>query len=139
MACVGFLFAVNGGNAQKKKPCTNDQAIAAETEADELKTWQEVYRSYRKFSQCDDGTIAEGYSDSIARLLSGHWEQAKELDLLATQDKGFKKFVLVHVDELMTSSQAAMIRDNARNHCPSGAQGLCTALSSKVGAGGAKR
>jgi hypothetical protein len=36
--------------AQAKKPCSREQAIAAESEASSLQSWSEVYGSFKRFS-----------------------------------------------------------------------------------------
>ncbi len=40
----------------------------------------------------------------------------------------FERFVLWHVDETMSMEQGNSIRDNTRNHCPSGLEALCKRL-----------
>ena len=42
----------------------------SEQEADSLTSWDGLYRSYKLFGRCDDGSIAEGYSESVARILA---------------------------------------------------------------------
>jgi hypothetical protein len=114
------------------KPCGRKDAILAEQEASSLRSWTEVYKSYRHFRQCDDGAIGEGYSDSIARLVSEKWSSADQLDRLASHDRGFRSFVLHHIDELMSPSQAETIRNNAETHCPSRAGKLCKQIAARL-------
>ena len=71
----------------------------AERQTDALKSWNSVYRFYARFSQCDDGGIAEGTSDAVAKLLANHWDTVTELVKLISSHKGFENFVLRHVDE----------------------------------------
>jgi len=118
--------------SENAKPCTTPDAIRAEQEASSLRSWAEVYKSYKNFARCDDGAIAEGYSDSIARLLSDNWSTADQLNRLASHDKGFKKFVLRHIDELMSPDQAEKIRDNADAHCPSYTKRLCKLIAARI-------
>ena len=89
-------------------------------------------QSYKKFARCDDASIGEGYSDKIARLLSDKWSKVSELDRLAARDKGFERFVLRHVDELMTDEQANKIRENAQKHCPPKVDRLCMAIITRM-------
>src|SRR5947208_10472842 len=98
------------------RPCTQQDAITAEEQASSIQNCAELHRSYERYAQCDDGAIGEGYSDSIARLLTEKWESFDELDRLGVQDRGFERFVLRHVDELMTPEQADKIRNNSKNH-----------------------
>lgn len=115
-----------------KKPCTREDAIRAEGGAASLKTWREVYQAYNEFGQCDNGGIGEGYSESVARLLTDGWPTIGELNHLAAQNKGFKGFVLHHVDELMTPTQAQQIEENATERCPSASGRLCKSIISRL-------
>jgi hypothetical protein len=118
-----------------KKPCTESEAMQAEKEVDSLNDWEHVHRAYRKFSQCDDGSIAEGYSDAVGKLLANHWVQLRRLLALTKTDRGFERFVLKHIDETLPGDTLQKISNNARFSCPAGAQQLCglivTAASAK--------
>jgi hypothetical protein len=133
------LFCLMAANAQalvaqNKKPCTRDDAIHAETEASSLKDWNEVFRSYKSFAQCDDAAIAEGYSDSVARLLSEHWDSIGQFLRFVSQDQSFEQFVLRHVDELMSPAQLKKIRNNAHSRCPPNGKQFCRAVISLLNA-----
>jgi len=108
--------------------CSGADAIRADRSANAIASWADAYNSYRKFARCDDASIGEGYSDKIARLLSDKWSKVAELDRLAARDKGFERFVLRHVDELMTDEQAKKIRENAQKQCPPKMDRLCKAI-----------
>jgi hypothetical protein len=86
----------------------------------------------RKFARCDDASIGETYRDRIAQLLAEKWDTANELGRLTSRDKNFEKFVLRHIDELMTPEQATKVLDNAQAHCPSGMRSLCTAIAARL-------
>src|SRR5882757_2552859 len=95
------LFLVTSAFASDAaiKKCTKAEAMEAEKEADSLKDWDQVYRSYKRFSQCDDGAIAEGYSDSITTLLADDWKSFTRLLVLTNRSRDFMGFVLKHIDE----------------------------------------
>jgi hypothetical protein len=109
--------------------CTRDEAIRAEMSTDSLKSWNSVHAFYKEFSHCDDGSISEGISDRVAKLLANHWERFSEFVKLASDDKAFGEFVLRHVDETIDwSHDAPKINENARLHCPSNSARLCKSL-----------
>jgi hypothetical protein len=115
------------------KRCTRQEAETAETEIDALKTWNSVNRFYKNLSQCDDGGIAEGVSEAVAKLLANHWESIGGLVKLVTSDRGFENFVLRHVDETINWEQdVPKIRKNATSRCPPNATRLCNALLEKT-------
>jgi hypothetical protein len=126
---VIVIGTLNIAAAIAKGSCTRVEAIKAEAETDKLKTWDSVYRFYKEFFHCDDGGIAEGVSDAVAKLLANRWDSFDEFAKLASNDKGFENFVLRHVDETIDwSHDAPKIRQNARSHCPSKSTRLCKAL-----------
>lgn len=115
-----------------KKQCTVQEAIRAEDQASTLKSWDQVYEAYKEFAPCDDGAISEGYSDSISRLLSEEWGSVNRLNQLTSHDGIFEKFILKHINELMSPNQAAKIRDNAETKCPLRAESVCRAISLRL-------
>jgi hypothetical protein len=47
-----------------------------------LKTWEQIYDySFKRYPTCDDGVIAEAYSDAIVKMLADRWEQFPALGL----------------------------------------------------------
>jgi hypothetical protein len=114
--------------AVEQKPCTDAAASLAQKEADKLKDWNSVYRSYQNFGQCDQGSIAEQYSDSVSHLLAHDWKHLDELLRLAASDRKFQQFVSRHIDESMTEDEAERIIRNARTNCPAAARWLCKAI-----------
>jgi hypothetical protein len=117
----------------QKKDCPKEGAKEAEMETDNLKTWDSMYRFYRRFAQCDDGAIGEGVSDNVAKLRANHWPSIGELVRIGNRDRNFEKFVLRHVDETIDwSHDAPKIRENARLHCPSDSKRLCAALIARA-------
>ena len=54
-------------------PCSATDSKNALDQADRLRTWQTLYRTYKRYDQCDDGGIGEGFSESVARILADHW------------------------------------------------------------------
>lgn len=123
------VFALD---SESKKQCTVQEAIRAEEQASSLKSWDGVYEAYKNFSHCDDGAISEGYSDSISRLLAEGWNSSNRLNQLTSRDGNFERFVLRHIDELMSPGQAAKIRENVDIKCPLHAESLCQAISLRI-------
>ena len=119
-----FLGCVRASGTQTDT-CPSEMAMRAESEASTLATWQAVFESYKKFKQCDDGAIAEGYSSSIAILLADHWGDIDQLTRLSNLNTAFRKFVVRHVDETMSFDQATKIKKNIAQRCPSDAKKLC--------------
>ena len=107
------------------RPCTMAEAQRAEREADGLRSWDDLYKSYRQYAHCDDGAIAEGYSESVVRILSDHWNTLPRLAAIAKNDSKFYKFVLRHIDETVALEDLQKITVNASAKCPKGLHAFC--------------
>ena len=128
-AAIIFCAVSAVATASAKKPRTEEEAKQADNENDALKTWNSVHRFYKQFSQCDDGGVAEGVSEAVAKLLANQWDSVGELVKLGSKDKGFEDFVVRHVDETIDwDRDAPKIHENARLHCPANSRRLCKAL-----------
>jgi hypothetical protein len=109
--------------------CSAQDAQKAEYGASTLSTWEQLFRSYQRYGQCDDGAISEGYSSSVATLLATKWSRLRDLISLIRTDSAFQTFVLRHVDDTMSHDQDVIIRNNVRRNCPRSATQFCAALS----------
>ena len=128
---LGFPIA---GYAQSEAcPPASD----TETDASSLKTWQAVFHSYNRYWRCDDGAIAEEYSDSVASLLAEHWDQFAELLTLTKKNPKFQAFVLRHVDARWLTAIHCHKAD-VRSRCPSDARHLCRPINKRLSETGLK-
>lgn len=120
----------------RQKVCTNQLEQQAEKQAlrSTLRDWAAVHESYKKFGVCNDGVIAEGYSDAVAQLLAKHWNTLPDLIRFSSSDPTFKEFVLRHIDATDSDDDLKAADRNARLHCPSEARSLCSAIRSHAGA-----
>lgn len=112
--------------------CTKQKAIDADKDLDRLTDWTAVYRTFRLYRQCDDGAVAEGYSDAVAKLLVNRWQTLRDLAMLSRQHPEFERFVLWHIDTTTGLKNAQTIIANARNRCPADLKALCGRLEAKA-------
>lgn len=126
------LVLLSDANASEKKQCTQEEAFQAESEANTLKDWDSVYRSFRRFEHCDDGAISEGYSDTIGRQLAHDWEHFLRLNEICSSDKRFERFILKHVNSTMRANVWEIIINNTRLRCPSKAERLCKVIEARL-------
>jgi hypothetical protein len=63
------LAGANNGIAQQK-PCTRPDEKGALIVVDQLRSWKAIYRAFERFGHCDDGAIAEGFSDAVVSTLA---------------------------------------------------------------------
>ena len=116
--------------------CTKAEAIAAETDASMLKSWDAVHESFQKYGHCDDGAIAEGYSDAVALLLANNWNTLPSLAKWVAADPSFERFVLRHIDPTAAAKHLTKIASNAKLDCPGEHRILCDHLLKAVEAAG---
>jgi len=124
---VLILFVCGVGYAQDRG-CTDSDSKRAESEAETLRSWDSVYKSYSLYRNCDDGAIAEGYSESVARILVDHWNTLPGLADLAKKNEQFFRFVLRHVDATDDDNDLRKIRAKAATQCRAGLSGICRDL-----------
>lgn len=129
LAVAAFVAKSTHG---QKPGCNDAQSSKALDEADQLRTWDALYKSYKSYRLCDDGAIAEGYSDSVARILAHHWGTLPRFASLGKEDDGFRKFVLRHIDATDDTEDLAVIEKNAKGRCPAGLTALCGDISRRA-------
>lgn len=108
--------------------CTKTEEIEAESSVSRLNNWDDIYKSFKRFRHCDDGAIAEGYSDSIVRLSAERWHELEVLIKRTSSDKDFYTFVLKHIDATADKSEIEEIIINSGKHCPESAKAMCSAI-----------
>ncbi|MCS0661115.1 hypothetical protein [Massilia terrae] len=127
LAVAALLLAASDGNAHERK-CTAREASEADAMVDQLHSWKTVDAVFRRYSQCDSGSIAEGNSEAVARLLVDKWNTLPALVHLAKSRPGLRRFVVVHVDSTLNTSDLERIIKLSATSCPKGAAGLCDEL-----------
>jgi hypothetical protein len=127
VAAILTLSASYAACAQNA-PCSDPQDKRALAETDSLRTWDALYRSYEKYRACDDGAIAEGYSEAVARLLADHWETLPRLIALKMREPRFWRFVLKHIDATDDSGDLEKIRLNSTKHCAAELNSACASI-----------
>lgn len=111
--------------------CTREEAMNAEADASNLRTWSDYYKSYQKYAHCDDGSIAEGYSWSTMKLLKNHWHKIHEFNELS-REKAFKDFVYFHINETYSKEELISIKNNCQKNCPGNQNDICIEIENIV-------
>jgi hypothetical protein len=138
VVCFVFSLAEGQSAAAHQKPCTTTQEKHALDEADRMKDWDALHASFIRFAHCDDGAIAEGYSDTVGRLLAQDWQHIAAFVKIVASDKKFEAFVLRHIDETIPTDTLRMIANNAEKSCPVDATSLCKKILRSTQAAAAK-
>lgn len=125
---ISLLAAGNVAAETHTAKCNASQAEAADAAVDTLNSWKAVAAFRAKFAQCDDGSIAEGSSEAVGRLLVDHWDTLPELSRLIEKTPALRPFVLRHINSTLDTGDLEKIKQNAAN-CPSGVQSLCKCIA----------
>ncbi|TWB13109.1 hypothetical protein FBZ89_12176 [Nitrospirillum amazonense] len=127
--CAAAGMALIGIGPASGKTCTPQDAEKADEMVDQMDSWAKVSVAYAKYGHCDDGEIAEGNSEAVARLLVDHWKTLPQLDALIKRNPQLKGFVLRHVDATLDTKDLGSIQTLSASSCPSGLSPLCQDLS----------
>jgi len=136
MRVLGFvlalcLFSCNGAYGQRPG-CTAKQGLRAEYETDNLKGWDSLYIWYVRYHNCDEGAIAEGYAEAVARLMVDHWSTLPKFPTLYKSSPKFRTFVLKHIDATLAMNDLERIRKNAIGGCPANMAKDCRDIRNAV-------
>lgn len=124
-----FFVTPNSEAGEKLQACSSKQARAAETVVGTAHSWKELYKQYQQFEHCDDGAIAEGFSESVSMLLDEKWKEINTLSRIAKRNAQFRTFILRHIDETVPSDRLSRINSNATNRCPRNIRSLCVEIN----------
>ena len=125
---ISLLMMACGTVSAQFPQCTKDMAMKAEAEASTLADWNAIYQSFLKYRNCDDAAIAEGYSESISRMLAERWLDVQRLKAITSKDALFEKFVVRHIDETIPMDRLQKIAKYSRDSCPAGEASFCARL-----------
>lgn len=117
MVLVGFAALSASCAAATPRPCLKSEERVAEDIAGRLATWAAVYDAYQRFAHCDDGSIGEGFSESVSVLLANRWDRLEELTRAIRRDPQFASFVLRHIDVTVPVERLDAIAANAAERC----------------------
>jgi len=101
--------------------CTKQDAIKAETTAAYIQSWGKLEEHYSKYWHCDDGAIAEGYSESISFLMGNQWPEF----LSYKMGNSFLYFVQRHIDETWDAHRLNKVAKLASSNCNKSKESIC--------------
>lgn len=124
-----FCLALMWLPPAQSKTCSVREAEAADAMVDRIDGWTRVAEAYKKFGHCDDGGIAEGNSEAVARLLVDQWQTLPMLAKLVERDPALKRYVLRHIDTTLDTDDLEKIKSLASSSCARGLASLCRELA----------
>lgn len=107
------------------RACTKEEEQTAEAVAATARSWRQLHQQFERYSHCDDGAIAEGFSESVTLLLAEHWRDIRQLEATLKLDPSFREFVIRHIDETVPGDRLKRIVENANKRCQRSLKNLC--------------
>jgi|APFre7841882724_1041349.scaffolds.fasta_scaffold09889_2 hypothetical protein len=126
-----FLFSAFAWNVEAKE-CTSEDARAAEAGIESLKSWSSMYEAFEAYGHCDDGAIAEGWTEAVVHTLASDWNSLIQASQYAQKDDGFRRFLLKHIDASADTGEIEAIGTMARSRCPPKLEVLCEDIYGSV-------
>jgi hypothetical protein len=126
---AGFALLLCASCAASANTCSAKDAQAADTAVDHLATWSAVARMLKRFGHCDDGAIAEGISEAVARLLVVNWKTLTELEKELAHDPALRPILLRHINATLDCDDLEQIVRLTTTSCSPASTSLCRALS----------
>ncbi len=127
-----LLGLANHAFGEAGETCSQKDGMAAEMEASTLSSWDAVYKSFKQFKRCDDGGVAEGYSESIVHLLASKWGDLTEAATLAKRDPEFRVFLLRHIDATTDTKELQKIEKFSKSSCDQQLSEFCNAIQASA-------
>jgi len=123
-----LLAALFGADVSRAECPESDICCHAGQAAIEASDWETLHRIVQEAPQCDDGWIAETYSERVSILLTENWSLLSQLHQISASHPEFLTFVLRHMDESVPEERWARVRELATNSCPIEQRDLCAVL-----------
>jgi proteic killer suppression protein len=70
LMAVIFLWS---GQVIAGEECSQSLGTEAENAVDTMKSWSSIYSGFKKYKSCDDGGVAEGFTEAVVHLLASDW------------------------------------------------------------------
>jgi hypothetical protein len=134
---IGALFGVGLALESQGTPalarahaaCPIDMYERAETSLAEVRgNWFSLLKHHQVFVSCDDGALAEGYSDAVVTNFARQWNQFTAFAALAERHPDFRRWAIRHIDATASDEDLKQIMLNAAPCVDVKTKGLCRAI-----------
>lgn len=119
-ALASLPVLAQSGCSLEQYQVADNQLAAAGT------AWPTLYRHWQRHAACDDGGLAEGYSEAVVTLLLDK-QQWSALKRITARDAAFQRWMLGHLDESVSLSDLEQLRAQTVS-CRKPDQRLCHTL-----------
>lgn len=132
MLCLYLAAGIlSSARAAPDEACPTPMAARANTTLAQARaSWPALRRHWRSYAACDDGVLAEGYSDAVVWLLAHRRHDVDAFIVLSHADPSFGKWALQHVDASASDADLNKVTAHAAA-CErrSGSDAICGAIA----------
>jgi hypothetical protein len=121
---VALLLA---GPAQAQKPCSKNDAAAAEKAIERVTSWAMLQKAWQDYKHCDAGPIDELYTDALLRL-AVDWKDVATFAAAVEKDEQYKEFVYRHLKSPAAKDDLDAVYSRAKASCPAKLDKFCADL-----------
>lgn len=128
LAVLAVLMLASSGAASAADACPASLYHRAEASLAKARaTWPALLKHQATFGACDDGALAEGYSDAVVTTLAHRWDSFGDFAALSSKHPAFRRWAIRHIDATASDDDLRRIVRNAAK-CGAQAGGLCGAI-----------
>src|SRR3990170_2249011 len=109
VTALAVLLSAGHDCCAQPSPCPDTESMINAVREDHLKDWGDLHQLFKRYRGCDDGALAEGYSDFVVRTLAHRWDTLEELKKAVAADRTFEEFVLKHIDASAEPDHIVMV------------------------------
>jgi len=110
--------------------CNAEDTVNAQAAAMDARDWEALYEVFHRFGHCTGVAASQAFSQSIGRLLATRWSELYELEYFAEANRGFRDFVVEHIDVTISAPDLRRIVDHVET-CPGYARPICREIASR--------
>jgi hypothetical protein len=131
LASACFALGVGSVACAADKPCTKADAVNGEKAIERSNNWNQLYKSWQDYRHCDTGSVADGYTDSLMRLIV-EWKGVDTLAALMQKDPEFKEWVHARLKSPAAKDDQPTVYSRAMASCPKAMDAFCAELAESV-------
>jgi hypothetical protein len=128
---LGAGYILPGAARAADKPCTKADAANGEKAIERTNNWNQLYKTWQDYSHCDTGAVADGYTDSLMRLMV-EWKGLDSLAAAMQKDPQFKEWVHARLKSPAAKDDQPTIYSRAMSSCPKAMDALCAEIAESV-------
>jgi hypothetical protein len=126
---AALAFVVFAQPAAADAGCSLNYQQWLSKELSRLKTWRAIHESFRLYvPRCDDGFLAEGFTEAAVVLLARRWAYVRELAAMVKHDRDFGTFDLRRIDASADPANLKEVQVQAAERCPSKHKAICSSI-----------